>query len=137
MSALNLIVFGEKVEHLDLIEGVVVDLLQMKWKSFIKRSYYRQLLTFVVYFLLSSFVFILRPSAPKHHLSCSNQTDFNFTGMFYSNDTSELLGSPTILHFNDTEELNRRGNTFISSSQRRSIRPSMVRLTNTWQMVDQ
>ena len=66
MSALNLIVFGEKVEHLDLIEGVVVDLLQTKWKSFIKRSYYRQLITFVVYFLLSSFVFILRPSAPQH-----------------------------------------------------------------------
>ena len=51
MSALNLIVFGEKVEHLDLIEGVVVDLLQTKWKSFIKRSYYRQLITFIVYFL--------------------------------------------------------------------------------------
>ena len=54
MSALNLIVFGEKVEHLDLIEGVVVDLLQTKWKSFIKRSYYRQLITFIVYFLGSN-----------------------------------------------------------------------------------
>ena len=109
MSALNLIVFGEKVEHLDLIEGVVVDLLQMKWKSFIKRSYYRQLLTFIVYFLLSSFVFILRPSAPKHYWSCSNNTDFNLTGLFDSNDTSDFFGSTTILHFNDTEELNRRG----------------------------
>ena len=77
MSALNLIVFGEKVEHLDLIEGVVVDLLQTKWKSFIKRSYYRQLITFVVYFLLSSFVFILRPSAPQHQGHNSTQMFIN------------------------------------------------------------
>ena len=123
MSALNLIVFGPKVEHLDLIEGVVVDLLQMKWKSFIKRSYYRQLLTFVVYFLLSSFVFILRPSAPEHRWTCSNQTDiFNLTGMLDSNDTSELFGSPTILHFNDTEELNRQGgDIFVSSEKIRNL----------------
>ena len=77
MSALNLIVFGEKVEHLDLIEGVVVDLLQTKWKSFIKRSYYRQLITFVVYFLLSSFVFILRPSAPQHQGRNSTRISLN------------------------------------------------------------
>jgi transient receptor potential cation channel subfamily V protein 5 len=37
-SALNLIVFGGLTEHLDLIEGVVVDLLQTKWKSFIKAA---------------------------------------------------------------------------------------------------
>ena len=122
MSALNLIVFGPKVEHLDLIEGVVVDLLQMKWKSFIKRSYYRQLLTFVVYFLLSSFVFILRPSAPEHKWRCSNETDFNLTGLLDSNDTSELFGSPTILHFNDTEELNRQGgDIFVSSEKIRNL----------------
>lgn len=42
-SALNLIVFGHRTEHLDLIEGVVVDLLQTKWKSFIKR---RLMITF-------------------------------------------------------------------------------------------
>ena len=29
--------FQHLVEHLDLIEGVVVDLLQTKWKSFISR----------------------------------------------------------------------------------------------------
>ncbi|CAB4055432.1 TRPV5 [Lepeophtheirus salmonis] len=38
-SGLNLIVFGRLVEHIDLIEGVVVDLLQVKWKSFIKKIF--------------------------------------------------------------------------------------------------
>ena len=51
-SALNLIVFGvrsgwrldlifwqKKPEHLDMIEGVVVDCLRAKWRAFIGRRY--------------------------------------------------------------------------------------------------
>ena len=42
-------------------------------------------------------------------MSCSNDTDFNLTGgMLDYNDTAEgLFGSPTILHFNDSAEMNR------------------------------
>ncbi|XP_059093541.1 transient receptor potential cation channel subfamily V member 5-like isoform X2 [Tigriopus californicus] len=64
-SALNLIVFGDLTEHLDLIEGVVVDLLLTKWKSFIKASFFRQLYAFALYFLLSTSCFIFRPSQPE------------------------------------------------------------------------
>lgn len=35
-SALYLICNGESVEHLDLLEGLVVDLLNIKWHSFVK-----------------------------------------------------------------------------------------------------
>ena len=47
--------FQGRVAHLDLIEGVVVDLLQTKWKSFIKRTFFRQIFTFFIYFLRFEF----------------------------------------------------------------------------------
>lgn len=42
----------------------MVDLLQTKWKSFIKREFYRQIMTFFVYFCISMFVFTVRPATP-------------------------------------------------------------------------
>lgn len=71
-SALNLIVFGPMIEHLDLIEGVIVDLLQTKWKSFIKKEFFRQLYTFTVFFLISTYVFVTRPQAQG--VTCVNMT---------------------------------------------------------------
>ncbi|XP_073981957.1 transient receptor potential cation channel subfamily V member nanchung isoform X2 [Rhodnius prolixus] len=35
-SALNLVVFGEKDEHLELMDGVLIDLLNAKWNAFVK-----------------------------------------------------------------------------------------------------
>ncbi|KAK6631831.1 hypothetical protein RUM43_013897 [Polyplax serrata] len=35
-SALNLVVFGEKDEHLELMDGVLVDLLVAKWSTYVK-----------------------------------------------------------------------------------------------------
>ena len=84
----------------------MVDLLNTKWKTFVRGSYYRQFFTFIVYFLLSSFVFIMRPSAPKHTISCSNETGFNLSALFDDEPREELFGSPTTL-FNGTEELKR------------------------------
>ena len=71
-SALNLIVFGPLIEHLDLIEGIIVDLLQTKWKSFIKREFFRQLTIFAMYFFLASFCYITRPIVPA--ANCINAT---------------------------------------------------------------
>ena len=59
-SALNLIVFGPKLEHLDLIEYVIVDLLKAKWDSYIKTSFFRQFFAFTIYFIFSTIAFTLR-----------------------------------------------------------------------------
>ena len=64
MSALNLIVFGAKLEHLDLIEYVIVDLLKVKWKSFVKRVFYTQFAIFAMFFLMSATCFVLRENTP-------------------------------------------------------------------------
>ena len=52
--------FQDKLEHLDLIEGVIVDLLQTKWKSFIKKNFFIQMAMYSVYFVISLFVFVSR-----------------------------------------------------------------------------
>ena len=53
-SALNLIVFGPKLEHLDLIEYVVVDLLKVKWNSFVRREFFIQMGIFSIFFGISN-----------------------------------------------------------------------------------
>nr|ATU07271.1 TRP channel protein nanchung [Nephotettix cincticeps] len=63
-SALNLVVFGEKDEHLELMDGVLVDLLHAKWNAFVKYRFYRQFIFFSCYFLVSLAVFTMRPGPP-------------------------------------------------------------------------
>lgn len=53
----------DKDEHLDLLEGVLIDLLKTKWETFVKAKFYRQFRIFAVYFLISLFAFGLRPKA--------------------------------------------------------------------------
>ena len=64
-SALNLIVFGPHLEHLDLIEYVIVDLLKAKWDSYIKKSFFRQFFAFSIYFCFSTIAFTLRHNQDK------------------------------------------------------------------------
>ncbi|KAG5878666.1 hypothetical protein JTB14_015599 [Gonioctena quinquepunctata] len=84
ISALNLVVFGDKDEHLELMDGVLIDLLNAKWNTFVKFKFYRQFFTFAFYFLISLVAFTLRPGLPDatkvakkdtnssvHHLSNS------------------------------------------------------------------
>ena len=95
ISALNLIVFGPKLEHLDLIEYVVVDLLKVKWESFIKREFFKQMFQFSIFFVLALIAFLLRPVPTG---TCPEKA-------LLSNNTKELTDSPlTTLVFNETLE---------------------------------
>ncbi|CAD7006171.1 unnamed protein product [Ceratitis capitata] len=60
-SVLNFVVFGDKLEHLELLDGVVIDLLKTKWESFVKSRFYKQFYMFSFYFLFSLISFISRP----------------------------------------------------------------------------
>uniref|UniRef100_A0A2A4JF08 Ion transport domain-containing protein n=1 Tax=Heliothis virescens TaxID=7102 RepID=A0A2A4JF08_HELVI len=75
-SALNLVVFGEKDEHLGLLEGMLIDLLKTKWNTFVKFRFYRQFILFSCYFLISLVCFTLRPGPPDRAL---NATALNTT----------------------------------------------------------
>ncbi|KAG6455589.1 hypothetical protein O3G_MSEX009288 [Manduca sexta] len=83
-SALNLVVFGEKDEHLGLLEGMLIDLLKTKWNTFVKFRFYRQFILFSCYFLVSLVCFTLRPGPPERGL---NTTALNSTAVTILNDT--------------------------------------------------
>ncbi|XP_015113210.1 transient receptor potential cation channel subfamily V member 5 [Diachasma alloeum] len=72
-SALNLVVFGETEEHLELMDGVLIDLLNAKWNTFIKSRFYQQFFLFCFYFVLSLISFVLRPG-PSPTDSSGNST---------------------------------------------------------------
>ena len=91
-SALNLIVFGPHLEHLDLIEYVIVDLLKAKWNSYIRKSFFRQFFAFSVYFLISTVAYTLRHNQvteqPCPSNSTLNSTDLNITSLELDNITT-------------------------------------------------
>lgn len=60
-SALNLVVFGDTKEHLELMDGVLIDLLKTKWNTFVKSRFYQQFYLFTCYFMVSLVSFLLRP----------------------------------------------------------------------------
>lgn len=51
----------DKLEHLELLDGVVIDLLKTKWDTFVKSRFYKQFYMFSFYFLFSLVSFISRP----------------------------------------------------------------------------
>ena len=71
--------FGPKLEHLDLIEYVVVDLLKVKWETFIKREFFKQMIQFSIFFALAITAFIIRPLVPEPDCGqeASNMTALN------------------------------------------------------------
>ncbi|XP_055619148.1 transient receptor potential cation channel subfamily V member 5 [Toxorhynchites rutilus septentrionalis] len=73
-SALNLVVFGDKDEHLDLLEGVLIDLLKTKWNTFVKDKFYRQFFIFFWYFCVSLISFTLRDGPMKQEDADTNRT---------------------------------------------------------------
>ncbi|XP_055927061.1 transient receptor potential cation channel subfamily V member 5-like [Argiope bruennichi] len=77
LSVLNLVVYGEKIDHLDMLSGLLADLLNAKWNKFVKFRFFRQFATFFVYFIISLSCFVMRPGpvgpkVNKHHINHIN-----------------------------------------------------------------
>ena len=89
ISALNLIVFGPKLEHLDLIEYVIVDLLKVKWNTFIKREFFKQMAQFTFFFSLAITAFVTRPR-PEGDCETSGQTNQTWLGNLTDSDLTSL-----------------------------------------------
>ncbi|KAH7718990.1 OCR-2 protein [Aphelenchoides avenae] len=60
-SALSLVVYGDSEQHLDLLDGLLEDLLQAKWEAFGKRNWIKSLSAFVFYYILVFMAFMNRP----------------------------------------------------------------------------
>uniref|UniRef100_A0AC35FG89 Uncharacterized protein n=1 Tax=Panagrolaimus sp. PS1159 TaxID=55785 RepID=A0AC35FG89_9BILA len=60
-SALYLAAYGETEEHLEMLEGLLENLLQAKWDAFARRHWSISLFCFVIYFAFVSTAFMNRP----------------------------------------------------------------------------
>lgn len=88
--------FQDKDEHLDLLEGVLIDLLKTKWETFVKAKFYRQFYLFAIYFFISLFAFCLRPKA----IGSDDDADSagNSTREFNASDTTNAPVKSLIMH---------------------------------------
>ena len=102
ISALNLIVFGPKLEHLDLIEYVVVDLLKVKWETFIKREFFKQMTQFTIFFCLAITAFIIRPPTPEPECKQENNSTELIGNETVSSWTTDLMDPALVLMSNGT-----------------------------------
>ncbi|GFR68752.1 transient receptor potential cation channel subfamily V member 6 [Elysia marginata] len=60
-SALYLIVKEESESHLEMMDGVIVKLLQDKWRTFVRYRFYRRFVLFILYFIIFLIAFSMRP----------------------------------------------------------------------------
>ncbi|CAF1153906.1 unnamed protein product [Adineta ricciae] len=59
-SALNIIVRGESAGHLDMMDGLIVQLLNEKWRTFIKFKFFQRMAIFTLYFGICLFGLLVR-----------------------------------------------------------------------------
>ncbi|CAF1077152.1 unnamed protein product [Adineta steineri] len=59
-SALSIIVRGESAGHLDMMDGLIVQLLNEKWRTFIKFKFFQRMAIFTFYFAICLLALIVR-----------------------------------------------------------------------------
>ncbi|CAJ0581972.1 unnamed protein product, partial [Mesorhabditis spiculigera] len=60
-SALALVVYGETYDHLELLDGLLENILQSKWESFARNTWRKYLGSFAFYYLVFFMAFMNRP----------------------------------------------------------------------------
>ncbi|KAL3104590.1 hypothetical protein niasHT_022301 [Heterodera trifolii] len=60
-SALSLVVYGESTKHLELLDGLLEDLLEAKWEAFAKKRWFISLFGFCIFYVVSFVAFMSRP----------------------------------------------------------------------------
>ncbi|KAK3087949.1 hypothetical protein FSP39_012710 [Pinctada imbricata] len=90
-SVLNLVVYGEDERHLDMMDGLIVELLKDKWKTFVRFRFYRRFAIFFLYFIMFMVAFILRPGEDKCPTSHTTNTTNGVTASTTVSDSCYLL----------------------------------------------
>lgn len=94
-SVLNLVVYGAEDGHLDMMDGLIVELLKDKWKTFVGHRFYKKFAIFFAYFIIFMVAFILRPGVDlcptKTASSSSNSTTSQTSQVTTENDSCYLI----------------------------------------------
>ncbi|RWS20384.1 transient receptor potential cation channel subfamily V member 5-like protein, partial [Leptotrombidium deliense] len=61
-SVLSVVVFGDELGHLELFDGILVDILEAKWYTFARKRFFKKIRLFIIYFIITFICFILRSS---------------------------------------------------------------------------
>lgn len=69
------------------MDGVIIDLLNAKWNTFVKFKFYRQFFTFAFYFLISLVAFTLRPGPPAAKVAVAKNSTNSTHGHSVLNST--------------------------------------------------
>uniref|UniRef100_A0A0N4ZWX3 ANK_REP_REGION domain-containing protein n=1 Tax=Parastrongyloides trichosuri TaxID=131310 RepID=A0A0N4ZWX3_PARTI len=96
-SALSLIVYGDSQEHLEMLDGLLEELLKAKWNLFAKKKLLTSFIFYVIYYITFAIAFSIRPT---------KKITTNLTGsevpIFYNEYNSNCF--LTIYNFKNIEE---------------------------------
>uniref|UniRef100_A0A1I7U767 ANK_REP_REGION domain-containing protein n=1 Tax=Caenorhabditis tropicalis TaxID=1561998 RepID=A0A1I7U767_9PELO len=92
-SALSLVVYGESTQHLELMDGLIEQILDEKWKAYGRALWLRSLLGFIFFYCCFVSAYMLRPSsATTEHITRGRINDDGETES--SNSTNYLQWHP-------------------------------------------
>ncbi|CAJ0590296.1 unnamed protein product [Cylicocyclus nassatus] len=60
-SALSLVVYGKTSEHLELLDGILENILKEKWKAYGRQHWLQSLVSFIFYYIIFTTAYMLRP----------------------------------------------------------------------------
>lgn len=122
-SALNLVVSGDNIEHLEMLDGLLEDLLEAKWASFARRrsifwkiqticfSWIYSLLAFILFYGIFSLAFMNRPfSATSWVITQGNISwDGNFVRLTNTTDYSPIYNTTSLIKLPEKSPVNDSG----------------------------
>ncbi|CAG9860364.1 unnamed protein product [Phyllotreta striolata] len=123
-SALFIILNGTKEEHLDMLDGGIIQrLLEEKWKTFARNQFLKRLLILVLHLILLSLAVYLRPDDPDEPLlGWRNEPT---TIARYLAEIGTLLGVLSYLILQQGDEIRNQG-FFTFLKQQSNSPPKMV-----------
>ncbi|CAD6195654.1 unnamed protein product [Caenorhabditis auriculariae] len=84
-SALSLVVYGQTVAHLELLDGLLDTVLEAKWEAFARRNMIMSMAAFSTYYICLVCAFMLRPVGWSTEISTEgwvNRYEATFTGQY-------------------------------------------------------
>uniref|UniRef100_A0A6P7GQ50 Transient receptor potential cation channel subfamily V member 6 n=1 Tax=Diabrotica virgifera virgifera TaxID=50390 RepID=A0A6P7GQ50_DIAVI len=107
-SALFIILNGTKEEHLDMLDGGIIQrLLEEKWKTFARNQFLKRLLILVVHLIFLSLAVYLRPDDPDVPLLA--WSDDPTTIARYVAEVGTILGVLSYVIFQQGDEIRNQG----------------------------